>query len=264
MLTKSQHKKIEIFGKKTALKAGKIALKYWGKNLKAEIKSTSADLLTIADKKIDGLIYGIIKKTFPDHGILSEESKTENLAADFLWIIDPIDGTLAFSHGLPGFSISIGLYYKKKPFFGLVFAPAKKELFWAIKNKGAYLNNKKINVTKTKTFDKAVMSAMFAYKREGTIFEKHINLIKKMAQKSQYVYGPQSTALGICYVAGGRFDGIWFMEGQPYDFAAASIILNEAGGVYSHIDGTALNLKKNQSFLGSNRHLHEKLLKIMK
>ena len=266
-LTKTELKKIELFSRKIASQAGQLALKYWQKNITHETKTTSADIVTIADKKIDKLICRAIKKNFPNHDIISEESRATLNNSDFWWLIDPIDGTIAFSHGLPGFSISIGLFYKKKLIFGLVFDPVMNEMFWATTGHGAYLNGRKIHCSKIKDMSKTVFATGLPYQRNGKIFEKEISSIKKIIRLNQYIYILPSSALNICYVACGRLDSYGEMTLWLHDFAGGMAILEEAGGICSQADGSALNIErveKGQSFLCANPFLYKKLLKIMK
>ena len=132
---------------KAAKEAGKIILRYYSKNVNATSKGDTYNLVTEADLASENKIISIIKSRFPDHSLLTEESGEEIHKSDYCWVIDPLDGTNNFYHKFPMFCISIALYKKGKPLIGVVFDPLKNELFFAEKNEGAFLNNKKINVS---------------------------------------------------------------------------------------------------------------------
>jgi myo-inositol-1(or 4)-monophosphatase len=251
--TKSQLKKIERITKKIAWQAGQVTLKYWRKEMDIKLKAHTADIVTAADFATEKAIMKGLKKYFPD---LRDK--------DFLWLIDPIDGTLAFSRGLPRFSVSMGLFHKEKPLCGVVYDPTMNEMFSAACGLGAYLNGRKIRVSNTKSLTKSQLVSGFPYQRHDKIFEKEVFLTRKFMQKSQYVYLLPSAAVSICYVACGRLDGYFEMRLKSLDYAGGMVVLREAGGICSQTNGKPLTTKRVQSFLGTNPFIYKKMLKITK
>lgn len=150
---------------KAAKEAGKIILSYYSKNVNAISKGSTYNLVTKADIASEDKIISIIKSKFPGHSILTEESGEEMHKSDYCWVIDPLDGTNNFYHKFPMFCVSIALYKKGKPLIGVVFDPLKKELFYAEKNKGAFLNNKRIRVSNTTRLSKSLLALGFYYER---------------------------------------------------------------------------------------------------
>ena len=210
---------------KAAKEAGKIILNYYLKNVNAFSKKNTYDLVTKADIDAESKIITILKDKFPEHSILTEESGEERNESDYLWIIDPLDGTNNFYHKFPMFCVSIALYKKGKPLIGVVFDPIKKELFSAEKNKGAYLNDKQIKVSSTNSLNKSLLALGFYYER-GSLMRKSLGQMKKFFYENVHgIRRTGSAALDLCYTACGRFDGYWELKLNPWDYAAGSLIL---------------------------------------
>ena len=253
--------------KKTAIKAakeaGKIIMDYYLRDVDAISKKNTYDLVTKADMDAENKIISIIKDKFPEHSLLTEESGEERNKSDYCWIIDPLDGTNNFYHKFPMFCVSIALYKKGKPIIGIVFDPIKKELFYAEVNKGAFLNDKQINVSNANSLNKSLLALGFYYER-GSLMRKSLVQMKKFFYENIHgIRRTGSAALDLCYTACGRFDGYWELKLNPWDYAAGSLILTEAGGVITDVQGKKYNLMMG-NVAASNGKIHKYMMKILK
>lgn len=262
------------FAIKLAQKAGKAILKE-AKNIQITEKSKN-DFVTNADQAAETLITNAILKKYPDHAILAEEASfnvniqaKDYVKSKYIWIIDPLDGTTNFSHGLPIYSVSIALfktefsessknfdYLTGEIVLGVVYAPAMNELFYAIKGKGAYLNNKKIQVSKTKTLESSLLVTGFP----PTHKKMNLPYFMLMLEKGQAVRRLGSAALDLAYIAAGRFDGYWEFDLKPWDIAAGALLVSEAGGEVSDINGNLLDLF-GKEIMATNGKIHQNLIK---
>lgn len=248
--------------KKLAHDAGLTALEYQKKHLKIDRKEGVANLVTDADKACEKLIIDTIRLHFPDHSILSEEAGEINGSGDYKWIIDPIDGTINFVHGLPIFGISIAIVHKGKPIIGVVEIPGLKETFWAQEGKGAYKNESKIRVSKTSDMKSGLYATGFPYDR-GARYHKNMELWDAMYENCHGVRRIGSAAIDLCFTACGRFDAYWEYNIKPWDIAAGKIILEEAGGTITNMDGSMLDPKR-AMILATNSALHSQMLDFLK
>lgn len=249
--------------KKLAHDAGRMALRMQKSGFKVSKKGDGNDLVTDADQIIDEFIIKTIQSHFPDHNILTEESGLIKGKSDFKWIIDPIDGTTNFIHGIPIFAISIAVVRGGKPVIGVVEVPGHKEQFWAQEGKGAFLGRRHIHVSKTGDLDKALLGTGFPYDRKSKEFQHSFELYKRFQTKARGVRRTGSAALDLCYVAAGRLDGFWEYGLKPWDIAAGKIILEEAGGTITNMDGSKLNPKLEQ-VIASNGVLHGTMMREIK
>ncbi len=223
---------------------------------------TKIDFVTNTDKNSEKLITSLIRKNFPSHGIISEEGTRSEGDSENLWIIDPLDGTTNFMHGYPFFCVSIALVRKNKQELGVVYDPLRKEMFHSLAKKGAYLNGKRIRVSKNKDLKNSLLNTGFYYFRD-----QKMNITLKKIGEFFYegIHGIRrsgSAALDLCYVACGRVDGYWEFVLKPWDFAAASSIAKEAGGIVTTTEGKPLEMKRS-SILAANKYLHKKMLKVL-
>ena len=210
-------------------KAGEILAAMFG-NINRIVKKGKIDLVTEADLESERHLIRAIKSAFPEDMILSEERGATGEHADRTWIIDPLDGTTNFVHGVPFYAVSIGLEIKGEVVLGTVYSPPLEEMFEAVKGRGAYLNNVKINVSITEKLEDSLLCTGFPY-TVCNDSKRILDHFKKMLTSSQSVLRPGSAALDLCYVASGRFDGFWEEGLKPWDTAGAAIIVEEAGGV---------------------------------
>ena len=249
---------------KNAVRAARVAGSIINKRIdtaKAVSYKGTVDLVTDVDRACEEKIINIIAKRFPAHAVLSEETGGVINRSDYKWIVDPIDGTTNFYHAYPFVSVSIAVEYKGVIVAGVVYDPVKKELFHAIEGKGAFLNDRKIHVSDITAIERSLLSTGFPYDLR-TSTENNIDNWIKFIRRAQAVRRDGSAALDLCYVAAGRFDGFWEMKLKPWDVAAGSLIVREAGGRVTDFKGGAYNIYTDH-IVASNARIHGFLLDVL-
>lgn len=242
----------------TADAAGEILIKYWGKLSSIRQKQFFWDLVTEADTESEKVILEALQKNFPTHRTLSEEAGLGNVEnSEFLWLIDPLDGTTNYTHGYPVVAISMGLLFEQKPLLGVVYNPISKELFHAIKGNGAFLNGQKIEVSLVEELNKGLLSTGFAYDRRETQENNYAEFCH-MTHLSQGVRRGGAASLDLAFVAAGRLDGYWERGLKPWDIAAGALLVEEAGGKVTSYENGPLDLNSGR-ILATNGLLHKKL-----
>jgi myo-inositol-1(or 4)-monophosphatase len=225
-----------------ALAAGTILQDCWGKLQNIEEKGEGGDLVTEADQKSEAAILQILKRHFPEHRILAEESgQLGNTKSDYLWAIDPLDGTTNYAHSYPVASVSIALLVRGQPQVGVVYDPFQNELFRAAKGLGATLNRRPMHVSSTEELDKSLLATGFAYDRRETKDNNYAEFCY-LTHLTQGVRRAGSASLDLAAVACGRYDGYWERGIKPWDIAAGMVLVEEAGGRVSAYDGSPLQL----------------------
>ena len=239
--------------------AGGVLMRYFrGDNLDVHSKGNASDLVTAADKASEQVIISRIREAYPQHVILSEESGADGRAGEYRWVIDPLDGTMNFSQGLPLFCVSIGIEYRGRKVAGVVYAPNLNELFYAVRGEGAFLNGRPIKVGGKSSLSESVVATGFPVDKDVN----PVNNIDNVAVIVPQVRGLRrfgSAALDLCYVASGQFDGYWEMNLHEWDVCAALLILEEAGGVYSHFRSD-----RNISIVAGNKNIHDAIARRLK
>ncbi|MBI5327923.1 MAG: inositol monophosphatase [Deltaproteobacteria bacterium] len=250
--------------KKTAINAAKktglLLKKNIGKAHHIEFKG-AIDIVTEMDKRAEELIIKIIKHEFPEHGILTEESPEQKTDSEYRWIIDPLDGTTNYSHGFPVFCVSIALEKRGEIILGVVYNPMLNELFTARIGQGAYLNNKKIKISNIGELSRSLLATGFPYDVR-TSPQNNITHFANFAVRAQAIRRAGSAALDMCYVACGRFDGFWELKLKPWDTAAATLIIKEAGGTATDFGGKPFSLYTGET-LASNGLIHNEMIKVL-
>ena len=217
--------------------AGKYLMKRYRKLKRAEIhKKSTHDLVTEADLGANRIIIRTIKKYFPNHDFLSEETGLENNPDIYEWVIDPLDGTANYVHSIPVFGVSIGLMKDTDMIIGVVYSPATEELFWAEKGKGAFLNGKKINVSQQKDFADSMIATGFPW-RSRHLIKPYLESFREILTGSAGVRRMGAAAIDLAYTACGRFEAFWEIQLKPWDIAAGSLLVKEAGGVVTDFKG---------------------------
>jgi len=219
------------------------------------------DLVTAVDIACEKLIVSAISKRYPQHGILAEEGTQKEAHGDYLWIIDPLDGTTNYAHGFPMFAVSIALAMRGKPVVGVVYEPIRDELFTAVAGEGAMINGKPISVSSVSQMDDALLATGFPYDVR-TNPANNLDNFKRVALNCQAVRRPGAAVLDLSYVACGRLDGFWEQRLYPWDMAAGSLIVAEAGGVVTDMDGKPLDLH-GETIIAANPRIHPKLLALL-
>jgi myo-inositol-1(or 4)-monophosphatase len=246
-----------------ALQAAKIGGEclrhHWGRFAYVKEKTFPGDLVTEADHASEKAIIDFLKQQVPSHVILSEEAGlSEKREKDFLWVIDPLDGTTNYTHQHPMVAVSIGLLYRHEPIVGVIFNPIHNELYEACTGFGARLNKEPIQVSKVASFQKSLLATGFAYDRQNTKDNNYAEFVH-FTQVSQGVRREGSAALDLAYLATGRFDGYWERGVKPWDMAAGVVIVREAGGKVTAYDGGPLDMNSGR-ILASNGVMHEMLI----
>jgi len=244
----------------TAVLAGKSIMRFYSRleNLKVMSKGFN-DYVSEADQESEKIITESLIKSYPKYKITAEESGSNDIVSEYEWYIDPLDGTTNFIHGIPQFAVSIGLCKNKVPILGVVYDPFKNELFCAEKGKGALMNDKKIRVANCSSLKSAVLGTGIPYRKKdhsGVYIE---TLRTLMDARCGSIRRLGAAALDLAYVASGRLDGFWEFNLKPWDIAAGSIIVSEAGGHISDIKNTG-GYFDSGNVLAANLSLHQSII----
>ncbi|HEU4686387.1 MAG TPA: inositol monophosphatase family protein [Nitrospira sp.] len=244
-----------------AREAGRVLLEYARTGFQIEHKNT-IDLVTDADRAAERCIVDFVRARYPSHRILAEEQGVAaHSASPYQWIIDPLDGTTNFAHGLPVYSVSIAVERDGECIIGVVFDPTRDELFTAERGRGAYLNAGPIRVSGVDRLDHALLVTGFAYDVRDTP-NNNLDHFSRFALRAQGVRRTGSAALDLCYVAAGRFDGFWEVKLHPWDMAAGCVILRESGGTVTDFSGVRFSIY-GKELVASNGRIHQSMLSVL-
>ena len=242
-------------------KVSKVIIRDFGEVEKLQVsRKGPGDFVTKTDKKVEKIIIEELEKARPKYGFIAEESGERKNESEFNWVIDPIDGTSNFMHGIPHFAISIALEKNGEVISGIVCDPIKNETFYAEKGRGAYLNNRRIRVSSRKSLDEVIglYGCPPMLKIDGN---KFFDQIKKASSQIHKLRNYGSAALDFAYVAAGRADFAWYDHLNYWDYAAGKIILLEAGGTITDFAGKSF-VKQKETFI-SNSYIHDEVIKIL-
>lgn len=250
-----------------ALGAGDIALRHFAAPIPTTSKTSRIDIVTAADTEIEAYLVRELMRLFPDHHIVGEEGGGQGAAAAgaaYHWFVDPIDGTVNFASKLPHFCTSIALATAdREPLLGVVYDPTRRELFTAVHSGGAFLNDRRIQVTNTNELIDAVVTSGFPY-------DKHTNPDNNLREWGAFltrIRGERrlgSAALDLCYVAAGRLDGYWEKDLKPYDAMAGLLLVREAGGTVTDYAGGARPQREDRGrYVASNGRMHAEMLRVL-
>ena len=247
---------------KACKKASKLLIRDFGEIEKLQVsKKGPGDFVTNSDKRTEKIIINELSLARPDYSFLAEESGASGKSTEFKWIIDPIDGTTNFLHGVPYFAISIGLEKNKEIICGMIFNPITNEMFYAEKGKGAYLNNSRIRVSSRKNIDECVIltgGPILSYKNKEIFFKEYETVSKKVAATRKF----GSSALDLAYLASGRCDGVWERNLNYWDIAAGVIIVKEAGGTVTDFKGGDKYIE-DKNLLATNSKIDKDLIALL-
>lgn len=252
-------KEMEV-ARQGAEKAGKILTGLFGQVKKIE-KKGGIDLVTEADLQSENTILNTIARHFPRDSILTEEAGELIQLPERMWIIDPLDGTTNYAHAFPFFAISIALEFKKECVLGVVYNPFASELFEAAKGSGAFLNRRRIHVSRTEKLKDSLLVTGFPYDVHENP-QGVMECFQKMLVRAQGVRRPGSAALDLCYVASGVFDGYWEQRLHPWDTAAGVVIVEEAGGVITTFKNDSYTPHQS-SIVAANPFIHKAMLEAL-
>jgi len=204
--------------------------------LKVEQKGHN-DYVSDADLAAEKAVIHCILKHYPEHAILAEESGAQG-ESDTIWIVDPLDGTTNYLHGFPVFAVSIGVQIKGRMEHAVVYDPLRQELFTATRGQGAHLDGHRIRVSGQKQLERALVGTGFPYRQADDEIDPYMNMLSKVVRGTSGVRRPGAAALDLAYVAAGRLDAFWETGLAPWDLAAGSLLIREAGGIISGLDGS--------------------------
>ena len=241
--------------------AGEIVRNGFGTNFSVEYKTNLSDLVTAIDKKSEAAIINFIKKEFPNHAVLAEESGGHKTSSEYLWVIDPLDGTANFAHGLPIFSVSIGVQKNSETICGVVYDVMRDEIYSSEKGSGSFRNGHRLQVSSNDNLRKSMLVTGFPYDIAGNP-DFAIEIFSAFLKSSSAVRRLGSAAIDLCYVAAGVFDGFWEVFLNPWDIAAGILLVEEAGGLVTDFNGTPMNIFTKQ-ILASNGKVHSEMLRVL-
>ena len=246
-----------------ARKAGDIAQINFARINQSDIKTKAYnEFATFVDEEAEKAIVDIIHGRYPDHTILGEEQGLKGDESDYLWIIDPIDGTTNYIHSFPVYCVSIALKIKGRLEVAVIYDPSRQELFTAIRGMGALLDGRKIRVSKQRTLQGALLGTGFPYRDQLDWLEVYLDIFIDFTRIVGAIRRPGSAALDLAYVASGRYDGFWEFGLKPWDVAAGVLLIQEAGGlVKSMIPGE--DAVESGSLLCGNPHLFDPMSEIV-
>jgi myo-inositol-1(or 4)-monophosphatase len=244
-----------------ALGAGRMLRENMDSDRRVTFKG-AVDIVTDFDSRAQAMIAERISSEFPDHDYLGEEDLEREMGSEFRWLIDPIDGTTNFLHRFPLFCVSIALEFRGEIVLGVVFDPMREELFSAKRGGGAFLNNSPVRVSEVEDIGRAMLSTGFPYDIRDTKVN-NLDHFFNFITRAQAIRRAGSAALDLCYVACGRFDGFWEMKLKPWDQAAASLVVTEAGGRMTDFRSGPFHVYLKQT-LASNGLIHEQMVDILR
>ena len=219
------------------------------------------DFVSEVDRGAEAEIVHTIRKAYPDHAVLAEEGGADG-SHDVLWIIDPLDGTTNFLHGLPHFAVSIGVQVKGKLQHAVIYAPCTQDLYVGTRGNGAILNGRKMRVSKTASLDESLVGTGIPI-RAGANLDDYLPQLRAIVEKTAGVRRAGAAALDLAYVAAGRLDAFWELNLKPWDMAAGILLVEEAGGVVSELYGKGDPLKTGNIF-AANPKMYEQLAPVLK
>ncbi len=240
-----------------AREVGALLMGYFERRVKVEYKG-DVDLVTEADRASEKLIAERIQQRWPGHDVFGEEGTRTATGSDYRWYIDPLDGTTNFAHGFPVFCVSLGLERKGERIAGVLFDPTRNELFSAEKGGGAFLNGERIHVSRIAALEESLVATGFpSHKRHKN---PNIHFYHQITLRTHGVRRAGSAALDLASVASGRVDGFWEFNLNPWDTAAGTLLVEEAGGRVTRFDGTPFRMDSRE-VLASNGLIHQALMR---
>ena len=253
----------------TYLEAAQKAARAAGKILKDNIAGKrdisykgEINMVTEMDRLSEKIVVESLLGAFPGHGILAEEGSSVESRSGFIWVIDPLDGTTNYAHGYPVFSVSIGLERDGQTVLGVVYDPMRDELFTAIKGAGAFFNGQPISVSRNTVLIGSLLATGFPYDRT-TSRQNNLDLFSALIMATQEVRRSGSASLDLCAVAAGRLDGYWELKLHPWDVAAGSLLVLEAGGRVSDFTGSRFSIH-DKEIIASNGVIHDQMLEVIR
>ena len=241
--------------------AGELIRTKFRTQIEVNYKSNETDLVTEVDKAAEKIILDFIRKKYPGHGILAEESGETKTNSEYKWVIDPIDGTTNFAHGLPIFSVSIGIQKNGETVIGVIYDVMQNIVYSCEKGSGAFANEMEISVSENETLGHGVLVTGFPY-NISTNPEKALEKFVALTKSARGIRRLGSAAIDLCYVAKGVFDGFWEVYLHPWDMCAGMLLVEEAGGLVTDFQGNKIDIFS-KKILASNGKIHKSILNVL-
>ena len=251
--------KIFSVAQELALEAGQFLLSRFRSDFEIS-KKGRINLVTEIDLRAEEMIVSRIRREFPDHEILAEEEGSHVGNSSYKWVVDPLDGTTNYAHGYRFFCVSIAVEVENRPVLGVVYDPVTEELFSALRGQGAFLNERRVSVSSQDRLIDSLLCTGFSY--DDQKIRENLKLFNRIILHTQAVRRDGSAALDLCYVACGRFEGFWELSLHPWDVAAGTLIVAEAGGLVTSFDGAVCTIY-DQKILATNGKIHPDLIKLL-
>jgi myo-inositol-1(or 4)-monophosphatase len=242
-----------------AREAGSLLANYYERRVAFELKG-EFDLVTEADRASEKLVVERLRSYFPSHRIVAEEGGGHEAASEYCWYVDPLDGTTNFAHGFPAFNVTLGLARAGEVVAGVVYDPLRQEIFTAERGAGAYLNHHRLRVSAARRLGDSLSSTGFPSRKRR--HNRNIHFYYQLAMASHGVRRTGSAAIDLAYVAAGRLDFFWEFGLKPWDMAAGTLLVQEAGGRVSDMRGESHSLAASEDLLADNGALHDEVLTI--
>lgn len=246
--------------REAAKEAGRILMEGFGRRPEVYYKGR-INIVTEIDRRSEASIVAFLHRRFPDYTILSEEGQGYEGKGGASWIVDPLDGTTNYTHGFPFFAVSIALQQQGQLRCGVVYDPLREEWFTAIQGGGASLNDEPIHVSDTDVLVEALLCTGFPYELKEH-FEMNLKHFRNFSMRALAVRRPGAAALDLSYVAAGRLDGFWEFQLKPWDMAAGTLLIMEAGGTVTDAGGSPLNVFGDE-IVASNSQIHQAMLDVL-
>jgi myo-inositol-1(or 4)-monophosphatase len=240
-------------GVRAARRAGEIIIRNINRLDSIKISSKGRnDFVSEVDRQAEADIIATIRRSYPDHAFLAEESGQQG-DSEFVWIIDPLDGTTNFLHGFPVFAVSIALAQRGRLEQAVVYDPMRQELFTASRGEGAQLDGRRIRVSGQRNLDSALIGTGFPFRGKASWLETYLPMLRAVIASTAGVRRPGAASLDLAYVAAGRLDGFWELGLKPWDMAAGGLLIQEAGGHVSDLSGGGDYLERGDILAGNGR-----------
>lgn len=252
-----------------AREAGELLRQGYGQEKEITVKGTAVDWVTQFDQAAEELIVSRLRAAFPDHTLIGEEGGTmggdggDGGDGRYTWHIDPLDGTTNFAHGFPVFSVSMALVEGARPLVGVVYDPLRDECFTAAAGQGAWLNGRRLHVSQAASLIRSLLATGFPYDRH-TAEHDNVAQVARFLKHAHGIRRAGSAALDMAYVAAGRLDGYWEFKLKSYDVAAGILLVQEAGGQVTDMNGRAIHIAPELTVVASNGRIHEDMLGVLR
>ncbi len=245
-----------------AREAGALLREGYGREKEIAVKGTAVDWVTQFDQQAETLIVSRLRAAFPDHTLVGEEGGTTAGSSAYTWHIDPLDGTTNFAHGFPVFCVSLALVEGTRPLLGVIYDPLREECFTAVAGQGAWLNGRRLHVSQADSLIRSLLATGFPYDRH-TAEHDNVAQMARFLKKAHGIRRAGAAALDMAYVAAGRLDGYWEFKLKSYDVAAGVLLVQEAGGQVTDMDGRAVQIAPEMALVASNGRIHAAMLAVL-